>query len=339
MLKFLLTVSLFVIGLGIFWSVISVVGTDQIAKLLLNFSPWGVMLLIVLTLTSQFIGFLKWAYILRAIGARVALWPLSKIGLVGFGVSYFTPIAYFGGEYFEGCMLKERHKVSWRKGISSIVIDKLSDAAVWASTIFAGIIIFVVKSNFTFKSEIIKTSLVAALSLGFVITLVYIFGFKRKSLIHLILKPLRLEASKAGQFLSQVEEEVFRFLSVKNKQNNVKILEFALCRYLILLVRNMIVLYYLTGVFSPAASTIALGFSQFSYTSPTPAAFGVQEGLLSLVFGGIGWGAGTGMALGLLVRGADMLVAGLGLFFFARWGLGRFLFKVSEWIKLNLSKQ
>ena len=64
-----------------------------------------------------------------------------------------------------------------------------------------------------------------------------------------------------------------------------------------------------------------LGFSYFSAMIPIPASLGNDEVIQAFVFGSLGLGANTGTAFTLIDRGAELIVALVGLFILFGFGL------------------
>ena len=214
MIKILLGTLSFFIGIAILVAVILTVGVGEIIKVFLQFSPWGMIPLILLTIAFHAISAIKWQYILRAMGINVSLIAILKIWFVGYAVSYITPVAYIGGEIFRSYILHERHNVSWRKALSSVAVDKASEGIMWILVMFIGIVIFITQSGIFASSSMVVSSVVVMIFFASLVALTYFFILKKKSLLRvLILKPFGLEATRGGQFLLEAETLFFNFFS------------------------------------------------------------------------------------------------------------------------------
>jgi len=327
----------FIAGFGILGFVISAIGAGKITEVFLQFSPWGFIPLIVLTVIIHIVSALKWQYLLRTMDIRIPLLPLTKMWLVGYAVSYVTPVVYIGGEIFRAYILRERYGIPWARALSSIFIDKVVEAAVWITVIFAGAAVLISQSGTASISRYIAISLASILFFACFLVVVYIFSFRKKSLVHFwFAKVLKSQNSPTGKFLQDIEKDFFSFFSSGNRAHILGVTRLALIKYFLLLVRNILLLYYLVGAVSISGSIIALGFSYLSFTVPIPAAIGAQEGLLSLVFQRVGFEAGIGAVFTFLLRGAEVIMVGLGLYFLIRWGLGKFAFRITKWAKGGL---
>jgi uncharacterized protein (TIRG00374 family) len=223
MLKIFLGVVSFFIGAATFWFVISQVGIGEVIKRLFEFSPWGLIPLIVLTGIVQIIGAYKWQYVLRGLGVSIPLGALTKAFLAGNALSYITPVIYIGGDAARAYILRERYGVTWEKGIASITIDKISEAAVWVLVICAGVVAFLWQSQTPWASNLalILLAIMAFMAAG--IALLYFLSFRKKSIVRpLLLRPFHFEGSRAGHLLCDIENELFRFFSFKNRSARVR---------------------------------------------------------------------------------------------------------------------
>lgn len=340
MIKILLGfISLF-IGFAILGIVISSIGVGEIVDIFLQFSPWGIIPLLVLTVLSHIVSAIKWQYILASTGIRVPLMPLLKMWLVGYAISYITPAVLIGGDFFRSNMLRERYGIPWARALSSVFIDKTLEAAIWISVVFAGAAVFIYKSGISSVSEYMGAALGAIITFAGFLAVVYVFIFRRKSLVRLLfLKPFKFENSTVDKFLSDIEKDFFDFFSFRNRKYILGASKIAILKYIILWARNIFLIFYLVKVFSLSASLTTLGFSYLSYIAPLPAAIGAQEGLLSLVFAQVGFGASTGVVFSFILRGAESVMVVLGIFFLLRWGLGRFIFRIAKWLRILSDKK
>lgn len=336
MLKTLVLIILFVVGLVILGAVIKIVGIGEIAKGFSQFSPWGIIPLLVFGVANHVMAAVKWQYILRTMKIRMGVVPLFKIGLAGYAVSYISPIAFIGGEVFRGYLLKDRYGISWQKALSSISIDKIVEASVWAVVIFIGVILYIFHAGISSFSRTIILSGVSSLFFVGWLVVIYAFSFKKKSLAYpLIIKPFKLQNSKGGKFLAEFENEFFTFFSFHNKKHILVAFKLAVLKNVFLWLRNVFLIYYLVQTFVYSGGIIALAASYLTYSLPIPGALGAHEAALSFIFSGIGLSAGTGAVFTLLVRGADMLLVTIGLIYLFKWGIGFFAFQIMRWLKIE----
>lgn len=224
--------------------------------------------------------------------------------------------------------------------MAAIIIEKITESVVWISVIFIGALTFLSSPHPPTLSRFLSASLLGTLFFGVALVFVFIFVFRKKSILYgLILKPLRLEKSESGKFLTSIEKEFMDFFAARNRKHLFWVMRASLVKYFFFWLRNVLLIYYLSGIISVSGGIMSLGFLQLSYIFPVPAALGAQEGLLSAVFSGVGFEAGFGAALSLLMRIADMLMVIIGIYFAVKWGLGKFVFGILKLFKINISAE
>lgn len=329
MFKFFSYAAISLTGFVILFFVVRIVGLDEIAKGFSGFSWWGVAPLLLFTFANHYMAAVKWQYILRVMGVRINIVPLTKIWFMGYSVSYLTPVAYIGGEVFRAYALKDKFGVPWGKSLSSIGIDKVMESSVWISTILIGSFVFLYQTGISSFSKVVVFGGISAIFFLLVIFVIYVFSFKNISLLRpLLIKPFRLEGSKSEKFLSDLERDFFNFFSLKNKRQILASLNFAIIKSILLWLRNVFLIYYLVGIFDYSAGLVSLASSYISYSVPIPASLGAHEGFMAFIFANTGFTAGTGAVFTLLMRGADAILVSVGLLYLFKWGIGLFALKI-----------
>lgn len=334
MAKILFGIATFFLGVIILGIVVAIIGADKILEVFFEFSPWGLIPLILLTFIGNLISVIKWRYILLVRGFKVGIIAMFKVWLIGYALGYITPVVYIGGELFRGFILKEKYAVPWRASLASIVIDKISESVVWISIIFVGAIMFLTQPEASDFSKIISASILGMLFLVAAVMLIYVFIMRRTRIIYkFILKPLRLEKAKGLNLVYEVEKDFLDFFTARNRRHLIWVFNVSIVKYIILWLRNVFLIYYLIGMFSPGGGIMALGFLYFSYTLPIPAALGAQEAILSAVFSGVGLDASLGAVFSFLLRAAELLMVGFGIYYLMRWGFSKASLKLLKLLK------
>ncbi|MCD6402358.1 flippase-like domain-containing protein, partial [bacterium] len=141
---FLFLVSL-LIGISLFTWVISFIGWQEIKNTFLGFSSWKGLVVFLLSLLIAILGSLKWQIILRGKKIKVSFFELFKYYLAGFSISFFAPVFLGVGGFFSTYLLKKKHSIDWLKGVSSLIIDRISEWTTNLLVIFTGILIFLYK--------------------------------------------------------------------------------------------------------------------------------------------------------------------------------------------------
>lgn len=117
-------ITLFVGGLLLFVYTVYALGGSSV-ELIKNEFSWGYMWLYLMVSVVSFAFIVwRWKAILDGYGAVVGFWPLLRIQLAGFAVSFVTPSARYGGEPLRIYMLKKDHEIDYKTGTVSVILDK-----------------------------------------------------------------------------------------------------------------------------------------------------------------------------------------------------------------------
>jgi uncharacterized protein (TIRG00374 family) len=81
----------------------------------------------------------RWQLFARALGDRVALWPLLLIRMAGQTVSFLTPGPQFGGEPLQVYWLCRRHGIALHRAVLSLGLDRFFDLWVNVAVLLGGV--------------------------------------------------------------------------------------------------------------------------------------------------------------------------------------------------------
>jgi len=304
------------IGIVIFFVVIKKFQAKGINEAITLFFSFKGFLLFLLTLITCLISALKLRLIFRSKNLPISLKESAKIWLVGFGGSYFTPVAFLGGEPFQMHLIKKKFNTSWEKSIASVLIDKILDGTLFFAFMIAGVVAFSFYGHFPskllFSFSIFIISLVSGLLLIF-----YFLALHRASFLGWFLKFFGLrkkliENSENGELILNTEQEVINFFSPKRKAF-WEGLGLSYLRYFLLFFRTAILIFFLgeaTGFFKSLA---VYGFYNLSLTFPLPAALGSLEAFSTFIFSSLHFSGVNGISYALSLRGVDIIFALIGI--------------------------
>lgn len=310
----------FLFGLGLFVWVINFVGWQEIKKSILVFVGWQGLVLFVLTLFLFLLINWKWREILKTKGITIPFFELFKVFLSGFSLTYLFPTFLLGGEFLRGYILKKKYNISWSKGMASVFIDRILD---WTTNL---IVVFLGISFFLSSIGILPKKLFITLGLTFLfwltaIVFFYTMAFRKASIAKFIFKVIGYK--NESHSLLVTEKETFDFF-MPQKIYFWKMLGIAFIEELIVLFR----IFLLISFFGKEVNLLfALSISGFSYLStmiPIPASLGVQDALQAFAFNSLGLGASLGAAFTLIIRGAEVILALLGIFLLFNFGIKLF---------------
>ena len=312
MKKFLFYLLSLIIGFGGLWFVIREVGWQPLFQLFLFVRYWQAFVIIILTLLIALLNVFCWQFILKTQGHSFSLLKLSDIWLAGFAISYFTPIAFLGGEAFMSLAFRKKTSLSCKKNISSIVILRiLNGSIVLLFSTLGFFAFFILKGLF---SEKIVFAFIIILGLLAILIFFYYKSFKGKSILKGFLRIFSKKNISKENSMIDVEKEVFSFFKPGNRiiwQG----LGIALIICLLRLARIWLIVFFLSGTVINIFQIFAIfTFASVAYLFPIPAALGTLEVSQFFLFGSLGIGAGVGTVFSLILRGAELFISFIGVF-------------------------
>jgi len=301
------------LGVILFTFVIRFIGWDDFILAFRSFTKVNGLTVLGLTFLIILIAILRWQHIIRSQGCQISIVTLIKPFLVAHSVNYLMPTVPFGSEIVRGYILKKRTNFPGNIAISSAFIDRILEITSHLIMVFLGVIYFLLKIGMP------PDSLAIILGGGFLLALTPISFFYFKSLKKESLVKFFIRKSKKNIILS-VEEEIYNFFNLK-KMFFWKGLIMALLRDTASLFRAFFVVIFLGKSLSFFSAFSIFGFSTLAQFFPIPANLGIHEIVQVFVFGKLGMGAGTATAFTMIIRGAELFFAFLGIFIFFSFGV------------------
>ena len=270
----------------------------------------AVNLLFVLTLT------LRWAVILRGMGAPVVLFRLLSYRLAGYAFSYLTPGPQFGGEPLQMHLAKKHSDLGYDVGAASILLDKTFE--------LLGNFAFLGLASLAFLSPGLLPS--GGLRLAIPLpSLLIALPSAYLAAVFLGIRPLswfmgRLPAGllarpriqKARTLIQASETRILAYCRRRGR-TILQLLLFFLLVWTISLAEMRLVLHFLGVPVSYSETLLILAGGKFAFLLPFPGALGALELTYVGLFELLGLEAETGMSLVLYMRARDLLFATAGL--------------------------
>jgi uncharacterized protein (TIRG00374 family) len=272
----------------------------------------GVNAAILLTLAA------RWWILLRAQGFTLPYWRLVRYRLTAFGISYFTPGPHFGGEPYQVYAVAAWHHVPYGASIAAVTLDKLLEMLV-NFTFLAGGVLLILRSQplvRPFEGQLLIAALILLL---LPVGLIAALGLQK----HPISRPLAgVRAWWMGdgaaaephwlQLVRQSEEQVTLVCRDQPRLFALALL-ISIASWILLIGEFWLMTAMLNLGMGPVAVATALIAARIAILLPLPAALGTLEASQMLAASALGLPPAAGVALGLLIRGRDILVACLGL--------------------------
>lgn len=312
---FLFLLSLF-IGIVLFVWIYSAVSWQEIKNILLVFAGWQGIAIVLLTLLMMVIGSLKWKEILKGEGVQTSFWMLFKTYLAGFAVMFLAPILFLVGEIFRSLVLKEKTQIPWSKAVSSVIIDRILEWTTNVIVIIFGMLFFLYKAGAPPQNLII---IFGGAFLLFItgISLFYLKTLKKESLVKAFIKVFNYRLSNESL---EVEKEIFAFFKPQKKAMWTAF-GFAFSRATVMYFRTLLLISFLGKKASGLATLSILGFNLLVMMVPIPAALGSHEVVQIFAFNSLKLDSSAATAFTLIIRGAELIVALIGLIILFQLGL------------------
>lgn len=320
MRKFLpLTLSL-ILGVILFYWVTNIIGWKEIKSAFSVFNYWQGLVILVITILVALAGALRWKEVLRGEGVSISLKDIIKPYLAGSSIVFLTPVIFWGDEVFQGYALKERYSVPWTKGIASIAIERILEYTGKIPLIFFSILFFIQKISPIPPKLVIILGLIFLL-LGTLITFFYFKVFKKESMVRFFLRTFNLLERNGANSVLDVEKEIFDFFHLAKKTMR-KTFGLTFLRAALMILRTWVLVLFLGKNLGILAAVFILGFSYLATSIPIPAALGSLEAFQVLAFNSLGLGAQTAAVFAIIIRGSELIIALVGVWFLFRLGTG-----------------
>ncbi|TFB08156.1 flippase-like domain-containing protein [Candidatus Atribacteria bacterium MT.SAG.1] len=312
------------IGLLIFLFVMRIVGWSKINEAIVLFSGFRGLIIVLLTFFIATVSCLNWKLILRSQGFNVSIKELIKLWLAGFSISYLTPFAFLGGEVLQIYFLNKKFNISWEKSTASVLIRKILSATFFLLFLVTGVLSFYFYGYFPSGTIIWLVFLVIGGLLGSLL----FFYFKilnKESILRFLLKFIgvkkeKIENHKNGKLIFDVEKEIIKFFSLKNKIF-WKSFMLSFLRYSLLFFRTGLIIFFLGESIQALKVLSIYGFTNFALIFPFPAGIGSLEASSAFTFNALGMGAGNGTIYAMTLRVADLFLCLLGVVISIKLGL------------------
>lgn len=311
-------VSLFV-GAVLFVWILKVVGFEKITEAARVLTCWDGLLIFALTMAMAILGTFKWKEILRGEGAKISFRRLLGPYLAGYAAMLLAPIIVWGGELLRGYFLKEKISISWVKGLSSVIIDRILEWTVNLIIIFLAIIFFVKEIKLIpQKVEIFFGAILLLLTAA--IIYFYFKVIKKESIIEVAANLFGLKKIEEENTLSKTEKEIFNFFKIKNKTLWTAFF-LSFLRAGIMWFRVFVLILLLEKTKAWISSVSILGFYYLAVLIPIPAALGSHEAIQTFVFGVLGFDKSNATVFTMVIRGAEIMISLAGIVFLFKYGV------------------
>lgn len=301
---------------GLIFLALRGVPLNAISDVLQQLNGWQILALALANLAILGLMVLRWQLLLSSLGWRVPIGRLLAYRLAGFGVSYFTPGPQFGGEPVQVHLLHSRCRVPVPAAVSSVYLDRLIELlANFTFLALGSSVIFGLEevSGAWFREWVWLAALVLlCLPAGHLLALL-----RGKRPAHWLAERLWLWLKwpmlrKINEIAAQAESQIV-LLSREKPAVLVQVTGLSLMIWVMMIGEFWLGLRFLNTPASFAEAISAMTAARLAILMPLPGGFGALEMSQTLAAGLLGWEPALGIAMSLLIRARDLILASAGL--------------------------
>ena len=328
--KYIIWIAL-ILGILLIWYVFTKVPLSEVIDLLKNTTLQLILLFILTIFMLQMVLTYRWKIVLESQGIKHGFWKLNNYRMAGYCVGYLTPSALLGGEPVRAALLSEKANVPFEKSLSGVVIDKTIELS--SSAIFFTVGVLILLINFVVTPQL-EFALIGAV----VVFLILVFSFnirmfQGKKFFHPIIRFLGLlkikKIKKLEQKIINFEKLTLKFFK-RDKKHFFYVILFSFLSWILMFIEYSIIGRMLGEHLSLMQIFLIISVVGLAYLIPIPMALGALEVGQVSIFNAISVSAAAGLALALVVRIKDVILASIGLIILFVYGLDFKAFKNSK---------
>jgi uncharacterized membrane protein YbhN (UPF0104 family) len=305
------------VGVLIFVYLIHRIGLHTLRSNLVRFGPWF-LLTCLIAATWLFSQAVAWWLIQKAFFTRLRLGVLFRIKIISDTFNLILPSASLGGDAMRAFLIREN--VPLKDGIPSVLFDKTIE--------FCGSILFLVGGFLLGLTSLrLPRSLTipVSISLGMTAIVIILLVLAQKKGLTTTLRRLGRAIPKAQSWIAKREghiEAMDRNFRLLYTRSNTKAIAPLAIHFLSRFLAAAEVLVIMAVLKAPVSVVQAIFITTVVTAGNTvffvlPGQWGVTEGLHVLVLQSLGYPAAVGLSLAVVRRIRKLVMASLGLAFFA----------------------
>ncbi|MCD6270204.1 flippase-like domain-containing protein [bacterium] len=316
------------IGILLFIAVIKYIGSNSLIDSFVFILSLKGVVIVLLSLLIAVIGIWKWQLILKSENENFKFRDLAGLWLLGYAVSFITPVALIGGEAFRIYFCKKKLNLKWEKGGASVLIDKISDATLYLFFLTIGFLLFLFNSYLSSEYFV----LIASLVIGGLLSLLAIFYLKamrNESMLQWFMKIFNIkeqnikDMAKGSNIVFDAERKIMRFF-MPNKLAFWKVIGLTSLKYFLFYLRIAFLFAFLKGSFSLSGSLALYGIINMALIVPLPATMGSLDFAGVFVFKSLSLNPAFGVVFSIALRSADIFISVLGFIFLIKYWIDVF---------------
>jgi glycosyltransferase 2 family protein len=318
MKKYSIFSTLFLLGAGLLYYVVSSIDLDSVWQNLSQISNTSYILYLCLGFGVFSLYTFRWKLILSCHGYSLSFMKLYWYRLSAYGISYITP-AQVGGEPVRIYLVSESDNVRLRDAVSSVLTDKLFEVTALLTFITAGVIYLAFTNLVADGTQWVLFAIIGA----FIALLTYTYRrvMSGKGILASVFRSLRLHKIKKIAHLEtkiqRTENRIAHFLNHEDHQRHT----IPLAAFISMaIVGFMIFEHWLLAYFLGVNLTITQAFlvstiPLIAYMIPIPLGVGIYEGAHVALFSLLGFQPSFALSIVLAIRTKDILISIIGFIY------------------------
>lgn len=301
------------------WQTLRGLSFVQIGSLvLLNF-------LILVTLNG------RWWLILRGQGYRIPFFTLFGYRVAAFGLSYFTPGPQFGGEPLQVYLVEKKHNTPRPAAIAAMTLDKALELTLNFTFLFVGVVVILQSRllGVVGRETSVIPLILLAIPLGFLLAIWFDWQpITRTMQIGEQLplwknRPAWQATYQRGHMAANAAEvEAHQFCRQSPRMFLLALL-ISIIGWLLMITEFWLMVSFLGLQLSVVQLLIALTAARITFLLLLPGGIGVFEAGQAFAFGAMGLNPAIGISASLLIRGRDVILGVVGLWWGSRQVTGK----------------
>jgi uncharacterized membrane protein YbhN (UPF0104 family) len=275
---------------------------------------WQITALLGMNALSYLLFTLRWWTIVQAENRKISFWPLLRVRVAVFGVSYFTFGPQVGGEALQVLVLRRAYGLTYTHATASVLMDKLLEFLINFLLLALGLAA-VLQHGVLLENGMQRTG-----SLFLLTVLVawppchLILLQQRRHPLTLVLRALPWvpQSSRPLRFIRAAENLAGRFCR-RHPRRLLAALAFSGLAGAGLLLDYWLLAGFLQLPLSFWEAIAGWWMGWLALLLPLPGGLGAMEASQVFALSQFGFGAASALSVALVMRGRDLLVGGLGL--------------------------
>ena len=282
----------------------------------LSWSQIGLLVLINTGIVLLFSS--RWWLILRSLGYSLPYSSTVAYRQAAFGVSYFTPGPQFGGEPLQVYLTRRRHSVPGAFAIAAVTLDKLLELI--ANFTFLALGIFLILQGRIFGGILPFAAVFVAVGLLLLPAIYLLALWLGREPLSWFLEhiPVRYsslpQVRRIQQSVASAESQAKLFCQ-KKPLALLQAMLLSMFIWAALVAEYWLAVNFLGTGINLIQTMVVMALARLAFLSPTPGGLGALEASQVLAMEALGLSPALGISISLLIRGRDIVFAGLGLLF------------------------